>query len=187
MRTHRERRPSAARLARRLAVAAALAISAGACSSVVVDAIVDRDAGGGQDTDTGTAADTDSGTGIDTDTDEPADLIVATVTVPPSFADTPRQIQCFFIEEGQLPAYDGGAAYEGFAIGPGEPYEYVSHQGGQVGWRRIGILLLVEGGGEDGAPMVGVDWWGFSSHAHYLGPGTGTIDVGVIPMEIVGL
>jgi hypothetical protein len=155
-----------------------LALATG-CGDVTVDVITDRDAGfdTGTGSDTGTVSDEDSG--ID------PDLVAAAVTVPPGFDDTPLRIEVSFHDDPAPhdPPVAMGATYVDPAIGPQKPYHLVSDQAGLEGAYFLQVVLFVEGGGTD-EPEPGVDWVGNTKDPVVLGPGTGTVSAGNIPLHL---
>ena len=147
-----------------------------------------------RDTDTGTAlaesTDTDMGSdgvdeaGAENASDTAKDVITARMMVPPEFDGVPGLLGTMFFaadSEGGMPDAFGDS-FTNPEVVAGEAYPFTTTQAGLEGDYYLAIVLYCEGGGNGQFPVAGVDWLGETETAITLGPGTGTIDVGEIPL-----
>lgn len=171
---------------------ALLALSGG-CDARTIIAVDEADSGGSDgDADSDSDSDTDSDTDGDSDSDTGSDpgpaRLVALVTVPPDFAATPAQL-VFMVDESNPPEEPiawHGPAYPSPTIAPGTPFAFDVAQPPDLpaGDYYLHVILFVVGGGV-GIPLPGIDHIGQTADTHAMGPGSGIVDVGEIPLFVI--
>ena len=150
------------------------------------------DTAGINDTGTGAAdsAGTDTGgggvddEGVENEPDNTKDVITAEIVVPSEFNCQPVLLSTMFFSidsEGGMPDAFGDS-FANPEVVAGEVFAITTTQAGLEGDYYLAIVLYCEGGGNGQFPVTGVDWQGEIETAVTLGPGTGTIDVGEIPL-----
>lgn len=159
------------------------------CSDNIIDAVVpEEDGGNDTDTDVDTDADTDTDSGTDTDTDTDTvgeDRIRMEIQVPAYFGEDSVKLVVQFDSAAspEGPPEAEGETIPDPPITPGIPgWIFHTSQGGLDGQYYVGVVLYVVGGGTD-IPAPGIDWVGKTMFPVGLGPGTGTVDIGVIPLQ----
>ncbi len=138
------------------------------------------------ETDTGDPDTGDPDTG-NPDTGEPdeADQVIGTLSVPETFDGTPVMFAVLFFESDSMagmPDGFGETTIDLDAIEPGAAVAFTASQAGLTGAYSLAVTLYCVGGGNGSFPEAGVDWLGGASDPVTLGPGTGTIDVGEVPI-----
>ena len=156
-----------------------LFLSTGCPGDEADDDVADDDTADDDDADDD-VADDDAG---DDDTG-PQDSTVGTATVPPEYAATPLQFTLYyFASPGGEP--DGiGLQLKQPEIDVDTPLDFAGHQAGLHGEHVVVAILWVEGGGGEGQPAKGIDWWWKSDDPETLGEGPldlGTIALGLYP------
>ena len=130
------------------------------------------------------ASDDDAGDDDAGDDDVADDSVIATVTVPAGFNETPVAL---FL--GYLDGWDaediagGGLEMDDPDIGDGNALEIVGDQAGLSGEYLIVVVLYVEGGTPDGEgwPTEGVDYVWYADNQTL---GAGPIDLGTITAQV---
>ena len=158
------------------------------CSANVIDSVVPEDGGGDSDTDTDidTDSDTDTDNETDTDTDSSGeDRIRMELQVPQYFDDDPVKLEVRFDS-----ALDPEGAPEAMGetimdppVAPGIPgWIFTTSQMELEGQYYVGVALFVVGGGTD-LPQPEIDWVGKTLLPVELGPGTGIVNLGAVPLH----
>lgn len=118
------------------------------------------------------------------ETDPAVDEVKGTLQVPDDFDGTPISISIIFFESEQMVGMPSGfgSKISNPDIKPGETFEITSIQSDLTGEYYMGVTVYCEGGtGQQ--PTAGVDWIGRpENNPLTLGPGTGSVDAGEIPI-----
>jgi hypothetical protein len=129
----------------------------------------------------------DIGTILEPDSEQNTDdMVVASVQIPTDFNCNPVSLSTLFYGSTTMSGLPSalGNSLSTSEMTAGQPFEIETTQAGLEGPFHLAVVIYCEGGGDGLLPVPNVDWLGIAPSPVTLGPDTGAVDAGDIPIKI---